>query len=635
MKKNTEKKPTSSLARAGELCRYATTLARHADIPESDREKIKDECWTITKRLEDPNLYLGVVGEFTTGKSTFINALLGMELLREDILPGTTCAPTLLSPGPEFRVIVEFSNGRHPVGHPHGPVNPNSKWVIGDDREHALECIRKASTFLHKYTADEEYAKEVSLVRINIPFDNWHLPENVVIVDTPGLNSDNPRHGEVTRKAVQNICDLCCVLTSASIPCPSSLTQFLSENLRQDSGRCVGVVTQIDRLRPREREGMIRYVAERMESEGLPFREVVGVASIAVVHPDESGNEGEAFRSDFAAFTKRLSQLLQEGRDAAISGKVGQLARHLADKTLMPVLLKMKQELNARKSKLQANQLANPEDFIQRAEEAAEKEVSKTIRQAILDGKLNLDGKIDDVRESIENSINRAVLVSDVETALKGRSLSGRIHQPMKACLGQCGEAGSRVATAFLSGFRDEFNKAYRDLAGHSARTPVVNLPDISVSVPDVDLSDAIGAISLLDDEDDKQRMGNAAKGAAAGAAVGSLFFGIGAMPGALIGAALGGIFGGKDISEFKAKARNKLGEAVTKLRKASRQAFEHQALAVEQSILGSVKKQLGQYRSHVPTIRGIIVAERSEQTRILSSISATENDIAMLQSYL
>ena len=106
-------------------------------------------------------------------------------------------------------------------------------------------------------------------------------------------------------------------------------------------------------------------------------------------------------------------------------------------------------------------------------------------------------------------------------------------------------------------------------------------------------------------------------------------------MPGALIGAALGGIFGGKDISEFKAKARNKLGEAVTKLRKASRQAFEHQALAVEQSILGSVKKQLGQYRSHVPTIRGIIVAERSEQTRILSSISATENDIAMLQSYL
>lgn len=629
-----KKLQNSSIERVNALCFYAIGLAQRTNIPESDRRRIDDECQTIAKRLQDPNLYLGVVGEFSTGKSTFINALLGMELLREDILQGTTCAPTLLSAGPEFGIRVEFATGRV-IRYPRSSVSAASKWSVGDSREHALECVRKASASLHKYTADEEHSKNVRLVRISIPSDCWHLPENVVVVDTPGLNSDNPRHGEVTRQAVQDVCDLCCVLTSASTPCPSSLTGFLSENLREDSGRCVGVVTQIDRLRKRERDGAVRYVAERLESEGLPFREVVGVSPLAVVHPEEAGAEGETLRTEFDAFTKRLSELLREGRDAAITGKVAQLARHLADKTLLPILSEKKKVLNERKTRLKVNQLSDPNGFLKTTEEKAARKVSDIFQESAQGGKPKLDETIDSIRQSIETKINEAIIVSDVKGALQGASVSQRLKKTMGKCLEQCGAEGSHAATQFLAGFRGEFNNAYRDLAGKTAKTPEIKQPDIFVSVPDIDLSDAIGAISLLDDQDDEQRMGSAAKGAAAGAAVGSFIPILGTLTGALIGGALGGIFGGKDISEFKTKARGKLGEAIRKLRTATKSAYDRQADTIEQSILDSVKKQLGLYRAHVPEILAIIEAERAEQSLLQTSIADIEKDMKMLRSYL
>jgi hypothetical protein len=47
----------------------------------------------IRRRHSDPILRLGVIGEFSSGKSAFINALLGDELLKTDLVV-TTTVPT-------------------------------------------------------------------------------------------------------------------------------------------------------------------------------------------------------------------------------------------------------------------------------------------------------------------------------------------------------------------------------------------------------------------------------------------------------------------------------------------------------------------------------------------------------------
>ena len=74
----------------------------------------------IRDRLADPRLYLAVVGEFNAGKSTFINALIREDLLRAEVIQGTTAAATLLGYGPALNVQVTLASGS--VGtSPHPP----------------------------------------------------------------------------------------------------------------------------------------------------------------------------------------------------------------------------------------------------------------------------------------------------------------------------------------------------------------------------------------------------------------------------------------------------------------------------------------------------------------------------------
>ena len=614
--------------KANALCRYAMELAQRCpDISESDKQRIKGESQIIMKRIQNPNLHLGVIGEFSTGKSTFINAFLGMELLREDILQGTTCAPTLLSSGSEFSVRVEFSNGRQSASHPNSSAHDSEKWSVGDDREHALECVRKAAVFLHKYTADEEHSKDVRLVRISIPSDCWHLPDDVVIVDTPGLNSDNPRHGEVTRQAVHDICDLCCVLTSATIPCPSSLTGFLSENLREDSGRCVGVVTQIDRIRKRERDGTVRYVAERLGSEGLPFRDVVGVSPLAVVHPEEAGAEGETLRMEFEAFTKRLSELLREGRDAAIVGKVTRLARHLAEQTLLPILSEKQNELSERKDQLEANQLSNPESFFAKAEKRIDRLLTDEFKRSALNSQTAISNAIDKAQENIAHTIAIASSVDDLKSAVSDESAFDVVD---KCWNDKCKSAitnGINEARQFLEGFHKEFNEAFRNLSSRKVELKTINV-NIAGTAASINLNSVANAIvmkaSQLEDS------------ATTGGVVATIGLTILLGPiGLLLGPLGGWLYWKLHKDEIKGKALSNFYANMMVFRSKISAQLDQELLKGKDAVRSSVCQQLDRYRAHVPEILAIIEAERAEQSRIKKTIADIEKDMKMLRSYL
>jgi ribosome biogenesis GTPase A len=63
----------------------------------------------VIERVENDSFTVAVVGEFKRGKSTFINALLGVSVLPTDILP---CSATLnrVSYGLTPQVILEFKD---------------------------------------------------------------------------------------------------------------------------------------------------------------------------------------------------------------------------------------------------------------------------------------------------------------------------------------------------------------------------------------------------------------------------------------------------------------------------------------------------------------------------------------------
>ncbi len=189
-------------AREGELLdRLAGALERFgADIAAGDLQRFREA------RDQLSGLFLLVIaGEFNSGKSSFINALLGERVLPEGVTP-TTDRINLLR---------------------HGPV-------VG---EQSLEA------YLLERTHPAELLREIT------------------VVDTPGTNAIIRRHEELTRDFVPRS-DLVLFVTSADRPFTESERTFL-EQIREWGKKIVFVINKVDILaRPEERDQVIAYVRE-------------------------------------------------------------------------------------------------------------------------------------------------------------------------------------------------------------------------------------------------------------------------------------------------------------------------------------------------------------------------------------
>ena len=187
-------------AREQELLeRLATALSRFgSDVAADDLRRFMEA------REQLAGLFLLVIaGEFNSGKSSFINALIGERVLPEGVTP-TTDRINLLRWGPEVS-----------------------------------EQLREA--FLLERTHSAEVLREIN------------------VVDTPGTNAIIRRHEELTRDFLPRS-DLVLFVTSADRPFTESERAFL-EQIREWGKKIVFVVNKIDILnRPEERDEVIRYV---------------------------------------------------------------------------------------------------------------------------------------------------------------------------------------------------------------------------------------------------------------------------------------------------------------------------------------------------------------------------------------
>ena len=183
------------------LQRLATALEQFGhDVAEDDLRRFHE-----ARQQLDGLFLLVIAGEFNSGKSSVINALLGERVLPEGVTPTTDRINVLR----------------------HGTI--------------VSEQLREA------YLLDRTHPAEV-LREINI-------------VDTPGTNAIIRRHEELTRDFIPRS-DLVLFVTSADRPFTESERTFLKQ-IREWGKKIVFIVNKIDILsRPEERDQVIRYVAE-------------------------------------------------------------------------------------------------------------------------------------------------------------------------------------------------------------------------------------------------------------------------------------------------------------------------------------------------------------------------------------
>jgi len=186
---------------------------------------------TRIPKLESERFHLVVLGEFNHGKSTFVNALLDKEVLPVGITP-TTASINHVVYADTPRAHVMLTNGETK------PLDPTQlkEWV----------------------TVAGGHADEVAFVELGYP--SSLLRNNIVLVDTPGVNDLNEQRAEVTYGYVPRA-DAVVFLLDAGQALKESEREFLrSRVLESARDRLIFVLGKMDMLSPDERTAVVDYV---------------------------------------------------------------------------------------------------------------------------------------------------------------------------------------------------------------------------------------------------------------------------------------------------------------------------------------------------------------------------------------
>jgi GTP-binding protein EngB required for normal cell division len=191
----------------------------------------RDVRATRIPKIEAERFHLVILGEFNHGKSTFVNALLGAEVLPTGITPTTAAINHVVwAPSVGARVVLADGTSRELAPDELGD------WVtVAGGR------------------ADQ-------VVHVELGFPAELLRNQVVLVDTPGVNDLNEQRAEITYGYVPRA-DAVVFLLDAGQALKDSEREFLASHVLEGSkDRMIFVLGKLDMLNPDEQAAVIDYV---------------------------------------------------------------------------------------------------------------------------------------------------------------------------------------------------------------------------------------------------------------------------------------------------------------------------------------------------------------------------------------
>lgn len=198
------------------------------------------------ERFRANRLLLLVVGDFKSGKSTLVNAIVGRPICPVKATPRTAKITRITgAAGANESVEIHFHKDR-----------PVEKCAFEEGRLDDLVAVNGARTH------------EVRFVDVSLRPGDTLLRHHLTLVDTPGLGSTDEDHSRTTRDFVQHADALIFVFYGPK-PFSESERDFLL-TFRPLLDRTVFVVNQIDSVEPEERQEVLEHILAGLKKDVLP-----------------------------------------------------------------------------------------------------------------------------------------------------------------------------------------------------------------------------------------------------------------------------------------------------------------------------------------------------------------------------
>ncbi|QLE59053.1 dynamin family protein [Nostoc sp. TCL26-01] len=671
---------------------FLERVIQRPSISELARQELYKQLEKVKKRRNDPNLYLAIIGEFSSGKSTFINALLRDDLLKTSALVATATATKIIFSN-NFSAEALFKETRpkqfiqkleeepkkttrkiawipslfiwiplmiwlssisfwllgltllpvviliatmisHSLKHQYKttkiPYTPSTLVTSND----AVKSGISPQQFVQMITSEEELARALDNIKIYHPAN--FLKSGIVIIDTPGTNAGNEEHGKVTWTVVENEADAAVIVIPANQPVSDTLINFLSGPLYQYIHRCVFIVTKMDSIRQKEQSKLVKTIEKRLRENLKIDRLLLLEAAPQIVMDTFTGAEEvedklRHWNDKFVELEEKLHEYLGSSREVVIAESVARL--------LTQVFRQSESHLREQQEQFRRQQEVMEGEIIRdlasfTSEQYAE--CSKMIQNATSQTKPKLNKLVASCRESTISSLQKSIFDTTSKTELKAL-LENKVS-PIFDNANFTLDKELKIATGELnssfmnvkSHFDKKFSKQYKNLQALSTKA---NL-DTKVIVKDaiqVNTSNVMSVASELSNTagDTSNRNVGVGAGGGAGALIGTIILpGLGTVVGSALGSLLGGIFG-SFLGPSLSELQNR---SWNELQPKINDYFYSAEKAVEQSLESYFQQMINSLNRHIDTYittyQKIVNTMQHEQKEKKERLNRLQQDI-------
>jgi GTP-binding protein EngB required for normal cell division len=669
-------------------------LAHAAPLgPEASRA-IAETLAAIRGRLARETLAVAVVGEKKSGKSTFLNAVLGARVLGTAVRECTGTVTTIRhsdQPDYEARFVdghVErfagkvppmpaeleqamaeaeraVAEGTWPAAAPWGTgafPDEQAAWEAGEACEEArpgfwaLHRRRLASQGqAHEAYRQYQFAQDLGeltdmarrggqVVALRLGYPGRHLPPGLTILDTPGANTDHAENQARAWQAIREQADGCVLVSDLQQVMSRSTRDFLQE-LRQVVPHVLLVLTKADRahdnaegddpaeqLAEARRVGLSRFAKEL----GRAPEELLAISVAA--EPALRATDAEAPEArEFGEAVDRLFALLIQERGLVLGARA---ATALGEGIRRIGQAQERAEAHYAEAiaRMEAQRIQAPGAFRDQRLKAAKPIVLEQVVVAV--EACVQQFRLDLARLETRWTLQVTAAASQDELKAQLPAWAATHGDAIDALAEGARDALERQVGALLHGLvlaaHDELLSRYRLARGAEltgAARPL-ELPIPSLGAHGLGLQAGLsGAVSAFEADQFKLQAG----GAAAGAAIGTLFApGLGTAVGALFGSMAGHLFGLDMLKEdCQTQIREGLAraeQAVAASLRADREAYE---AAVTRQLDAAMTQALDRFHASIAGLMADEAQRLEAARRDLAGLLALRDRLAAHEALL
>lgn len=542
-------------------------------------EDLTNQLNYIKEKQQDKLLNISVVGDFSTGKSTFINALLKHNLLEMEDMQSTTTASTIIEHARFYGIEVHYKNQEKPKNKNTGLVNYFKNFFSSQN-----DNIKKFKTFdelkaeIKNFGASLDNSKDIEIINVFLPAPT--LEGVFRIIDTPGLNALDTWLMDITKSTVEKISDTSVIIIDANKILPKDFCDFIKANLSNVLSQSVFVVTKLDQIRrEKERIRVLEAIKNKIELEfNLKNPVILNYVSTEVlkVYGEEEGEVDQDFLTTTLKSEEELLNFVREKKREAQANKLISMIERFYGAVSNQVRI-LQTGFENELAMLMRSKQSDLKSFVSKQKDKRCKEFIDVFSELSSDYKQNCRSAS---YKCVSIFLNRIDEVQ-VNNAQELKAWCESCFEPMTKDLRKWMYDNYKLNQDAFSAFDDvaleEVRKFQKGFEQHFKEYDLLRIDFNSRELAVVNYQwekyngfEAQRYILNQAVKSEDEALGNGVKGGAAvGAVVGTLLFGpIGGVFGAMISGSIGSFFGGSttNIDEVKGKIKASLDSNLHKI---------------------------------------------------------------------